>query len=381
MDQQILEGRPGRYWHRLDDGRIQCDLCPRYCKLHEGQRGLCFVRGRQDDQIVLTTYGRSSGFCIDPIEKKPLNHFLPGTSVLSFGTAGCNLTCKFCQNWDISKARIPLTPRDSVYCGQAGAYVPSGTVGRSPAIATPEAANHRVKAARAVFKWGVRKKGPDGKPYAPGNPARDVPYLKTGSTGYHSWTAEEVRQFEARHPIGTKARLALALLLLSGQRRSDVIRFGRQHIQDGRLIFTQFKGRNRKPKRLSLPILPALQRVIDASPCGDLTFLVNDRGHPFPDKSFGNKFRAWCDQADLPHCTAHGLRKAGATIAAEAGATAHQLMAIFGWSTIAMAQRYTQAADQKRLADGSMHLIETAERMRTESSPTEAAGGTFSEKT
>ena len=105
MDQQVLEGRPGRYWHRLDDARIQCDLCPRYCKLHEGQRGLCFVRGRQDNQIVLTTYGRSSGFCIDPIEKKPLNHFLPGTPVLSFGTAGCNLTCKFCQNWDISKAR------------------------------------------------------------------------------------------------------------------------------------------------------------------------------------------------------------------------------------------------------------------------------------
>ena len=100
-----LEGVPGRYWHALDDGRIQCDVCPRFCKLHEGQRGLCFVRARQDDGIVLTTYGRSSGFCIDPIEKKPLNHFLPGTPVLSFGTAGCNLTCKFCQNWDISKAR------------------------------------------------------------------------------------------------------------------------------------------------------------------------------------------------------------------------------------------------------------------------------------
>ena len=96
---------PGRYWHRLNDGRLQCDLCPRECKLHEDQRGLCFVRARTGDQIVLTTYGRSSGFCLDPIEKKPLNHFLPGTSVLSFGTAGCNLTCKFCQNWDISKAR------------------------------------------------------------------------------------------------------------------------------------------------------------------------------------------------------------------------------------------------------------------------------------
>jgi pyruvate formate lyase activating enzyme len=100
-----LEGVPGRYWHRLEDGRIQCDVCPRYCRLNEGQRGLCFVRGRQDDRIVLTTYGRSSGFCVDPIEKKPLNHYLPGTPALSFGTAGCNLTCKFCQNWDISKAR------------------------------------------------------------------------------------------------------------------------------------------------------------------------------------------------------------------------------------------------------------------------------------
>ena len=93
------------YWSRLPDGRIQCDVCPRSCRLGEGQRGLCFVRARTDDRIVLTSYGRSSGFCVDPIEKKPLNHFLPGTPVLSFGTAGCNLTCKFCQNWDISKSR------------------------------------------------------------------------------------------------------------------------------------------------------------------------------------------------------------------------------------------------------------------------------------
>jgi pyruvate formate lyase activating enzyme len=96
---------PARYWHKLDDGRIQCDLCPRDCRLHEDQRGACFVRQRVGDEMVLTTYGRSSGFCIDPIEKKPLNHFYPGTSVLSFGTAGCNLACKFCQNWDISKSR------------------------------------------------------------------------------------------------------------------------------------------------------------------------------------------------------------------------------------------------------------------------------------
>ena len=101
------------YWHKLDDGRIQCDLCPRACKLHNEQRGLCFVRACENDQIVLTTYGRSSGFCVDPIEKKPLNHFYPGSSVLSFGTAGCNLACKFCQNWDISKSREMDTLADS----------------------------------------------------------------------------------------------------------------------------------------------------------------------------------------------------------------------------------------------------------------------------
>jgi pyruvate formate lyase activating enzyme len=105
MTEQQDELHPARYWHQTDDGRIQCDLCPRDCRLQEGQRGLCFVRQRQGGRMVLTTYGRSSGFAIDPIEKKPLNHFYPGTSVLSFGTAGCNLSCKFCQNWDISKSR------------------------------------------------------------------------------------------------------------------------------------------------------------------------------------------------------------------------------------------------------------------------------------
>jgi len=104
---------PTRYWHAAADGRVQCDLCPRHCRLGEGQRGLCFVRAREGNAIVLKTYGRSSGFCIDPIEKKPLNHFLPGTPVLSFGTAGCNLTCKFCQNWDISKSREFDTLADS----------------------------------------------------------------------------------------------------------------------------------------------------------------------------------------------------------------------------------------------------------------------------
>ena len=243
---------------------------------------------------------------------------------------------------------------------------------RDRKIHTPESANARVKAIRQVFKFGVKKK------LAPSNPARDVEYFKSGSTGFHTWTLEEVQQFEARHPIGTKARLALVLLLFTGQRRSDIIRFGKQHAKGGKLTFTQHKGRNRKPKRLTLPILPALHRVMDGTGCGDLTFLVNDWGRPFTDAGFGNKFRDWCNQAGLRHCSAHGLRKAGATIAANNGATSRQLMAIFGWDTLKEAERYTRNADQLRLAESAMHLLETPEQNRTESCPTERRGGTFS---
>jgi pyruvate formate lyase activating enzyme len=110
MDETVVSTR---YWHRLADGRVQCDACPRHCRLREGQRGLCYVRQRLDDEVRLVSYGRSSGFCVDPIEKKPLNHFYPGSRVLSFGTAGCNLACKFCQNWDMSKSREMDTLADA----------------------------------------------------------------------------------------------------------------------------------------------------------------------------------------------------------------------------------------------------------------------------
>lgn len=251
---------------------------------------------------------------------------------------------------------------------------------RDRKLAYPEGANNRVKAIRAVFKWAVRKKGPEGTPLVSHNPARDVPYLKSNNpAGYHTWTVEEVRWFEQRHAIGAKARLALALLLFTGQRRSDITRLGRQHVRDGKISFTQFKGRNRKPKRLVLPILPALQRIIDGSPTGKMTFLVNDLGRPFTDAGFGNWFRDRCVEAGVPG-RAHGLRKAGATIAANNGATAHQLMAIFGWDTLKMAEAYTRAADQERLAELAMHMLETPEQNDTEPRPTERGGGTFSAK-
>jgi integrase len=218
----------------------------------------------------------------------------------------------------------------------------------------PEAANVRIKAIRRLYSWAME----DEVPGVTSNPARDVKYLRGRQGGHHSWSVEEVEQYEKRHPVGTTARLALALLLYTGQRRSDVVLFGKQHLRNGWLRFTQQKNRNRKPITLDLPVLPALQEIIAASRTGDLTFLVTEHGQPFTANGFGNKMRQWCDEAGLPECTAHGLRKAGAAIAAENGATAHQLMSIFGWLTLKEAERYTRAAEQKRLAAGAMPLLE-----------------------
>lgn len=224
---------------------------------------------------------------------------------------------------------------------------------RDRKLGLPEAANVRIKAVRQVFKWAIEEQ----EPGVTANPARDVKYLKGRQGGHHSWSVDEVSQYEQRHPIGTKARLALALLLYTGQRRCDVVLFGKQHVRGGWLKLTQQKNRNRKPITLELPVLPVLQEIIDVSTTGDLTFLVTDHGRPFTGNGFGNKMRQWCDEAGLHHCSSHGLRKAGAAVAAENGATANQLMSIFGWRTLKEAERYTRAAEQKKLAKGAMPLL------------------------
>lgn len=212
-----------------------------------------------------------------------------------------------------------------------------------------EAARHRLKTVSQMFEWGLEN-DVDG---VQSNPVRQVKYPKPlPGGGHHTWSAEEKVQYERRHPVGSKARLAFALLYYTGLRVSDVVRVGRQHIQaDGSLKVTLHKNRNRFPVTLQLPILAELRDVLEKSEVGAETFLINEWGTPFAsEKSFGNKMRDWCDQAQLPHCTAHGLRKAGATMAAEEGATPHELKAMFGWMTLKQAETYTKMAEQKLLA-------------------------------
>lgn len=224
---------------------------------------------------------------------------------------------------------------------------------RDRKIKTPEAANSRVKYLRGVFSWAIEAEI-DGVEY---NPARDIKLLKKFTEGHHSWSLEEISRYEQRHEVGTKARLALALLLYTGQRRSDIVTFGRQHVKDGWLKFTQFKNRNRKPIRLEIPIVPELGRIIDASPTGDMTFLVTAFNKPFTSNGFGNWFRDRCDEAGLPQCSAHGLRKAQAARLAELGCTDREIMSWTGHVTSQEVDRYTRAANQKRLAGNVLRKI------------------------
>jgi len=215
----------------------------------------------------------------------------------------------------------------------------------------PEAGNGRVKSLRQVFAWALEDELSDRLLF---NPARDVKYNAGSSEGFHQWTVEEVEAFEAYYPIGTTARLAFALMLYTAQRRSDLVKFGRQHVRNGSLRLTQFKGRKKKPVTLEIPIVPELQAIIDASPTGDLTFVVTERGEPFTSNGFGNRMRKWCDDAGLPECASHGLRKASASRLAECGCTPHEIMSITGHTTMKEIERYTKGARQKVMAQTAM---------------------------
>ena len=214
---------------------------------------------------------------------------------------------------------------------------------------TPEAANDRLKGLRTLFAWAVESR------LAPENPARDVKKLESAGEGFATWTEAQIAAFEARHPIGSKARLAFALLLYKGQRRSDIVQFGRQHVgPDDVLRFTRFKGRRRKPVHMALPMLPALRDIIDRSPCGDLTFLVTQFGKPFSVAGFGNWCRDRCNEAGLKGIAAHGVRKALLTMGAEDSLTDRELMAIAGHSTSKETTRHTQKAERAVMARSGM---------------------------
>jgi integrase len=228
----------------------------------------------------------------------------------------------------------------------------------------PGAANNRLKYLSAMFGWAVQRG------LMRSNPARDARPIRYASDGFHPWTISEVRQFEDRHAIGTKARLALALLLFTGARRGDVVTFGRQHVKDGWLRFVPRKTRYKRARISEKPILPELAHIIAASQCGDLTFLMTEYGKPFTAAGFGGWFRKRCNEAGLHHCSAHGLRKAGATLAAENGATDRQLMALYDWDTASQATVYTAAADRKRLAGEAAKLLSSEQTVNIDC-PTE----------
>lgn len=210
----------------------------------------------------------------------------------------------------------------------------------------PEAANFRLKQLSALFAWALKSD------LVATNPAEKVEKLKSGSDGFYTWTDDDVDAFEAHWPVGSKPRLAMAIMLYLGVRRSDAVRIGKKHeSRDGLFVtFSQFKGRKNGAKVLTLPILPPLRVILDASALGAETWLETAYGKPHSAAGFGNIFREWCREAGLPQCSPHGLRKIGAVRAAEAGASEHELMAMFGWDDANMARIYTRKAAQKKLA-------------------------------
>jgi integrase len=210
------------------------------------------------------------------------------------------------------------------------------------------AARNWLKTIRGLIKYtvatGLRRD----------DPTVGIKLLSIKSDGHYTWGDDEIQKFENRHPLGTRAGLALALLLDTGQRRGDVVRMGRQHVREGVLSLRQQKT----GAQIDIPVLPHLQTALDAMPVTDqLAFLTTEAGKSFTAAGFGGWFRERCDEAGLHHCTAHGLRKAAATRLADAGATEHQLMAWFGWTSIREAERYTKKANRKRLAESAGKLI------------------------
>ena len=217
---------------------------------------------------------------------------------------------------------------------------------RDMKVATPIGANNRVKEISALFAWAVKND------LATMNPAEKFEKLRSATNGLYTWTEQDVERFEDFWPVGSRPRLAMAIMLYLGVRRSDAVLIGRKHESRDRetVTFQVFKGRKRGATVLTLPVLPPLRAILDASALGHDTWLETSLGISYSVAGFGNAFKDWCREADLPQCNCHGLRKIGAVRAAEAGASEHELMAMFGWEDADMARIYTRKAAQKKLA-------------------------------
>jgi integrase len=213
----------------------------------------------------------------------------------------------------------------------------------------PEAANQFRKVLRAMMRHAVEIG------LRADDPTREVRAIRVKSEGFHSWTDAEIAQFENCHPVGSRPRLAFALLLYTGQRRSDVVRMGCQHVRNGVLVVRQEKT----GAKLSIPLHPTLQEILADTPTDNMTFLTTQFGKPFTSNGFGNWFRVQCNAAGLPQCSAHGLRKAAARRLAEAGCTAHEIASITGHASLKQVAHYTRAADQGRLASAAMEKVKT----------------------
>jgi integrase len=223
--------------------------------------------------------------------------------------------------------------------------------------ATPQAANNLRKLIRLLMRFAVEEGS------RRDDPTMGVAAIRTRSDGFHTWTEDEIATFEDQWPIGTKQRLAMALALYTGQRRSDLVQMGRQHVRNGRIQVTQQKTR----AKLVIPLHPELQAVLDATPSEHLTYLTTAFGQPFTPAGFGGWFRAACDAAGLPKgCSVHGLRKAACRRLAEAGCSANVIAAISGHRTLKEVARYTTAADQERLADTAIRALSGPEREQEE---------------
>lgn len=214
---------------------------------------------------------------------------------------------------------------------------------------TPAAARHFLETMRGLFAWAANAE------HVPADPTQGVKAPKKKGKGYHAWTIEECEAFEARWPVGTRERLAFDLLLYTGLRRGDAVKIGRPHVRDG--VITTTTEKSGEMVKVVIPILPPLATSIEAAPCGELTFIAGERGRPMVKESFGNWFREACRAAGVPG-SAHGLRKVGASRAAEAGATEHELMAMFGWVDPATAAIYTRAARRDEMARAGSRKLE-----------------------